>query len=89
MKIGHVIGKITLHPKVCAYEGGRFLVVHPLSREQLSGASLDKLTKGSSLIVYDSLGAREGDIIGYSESGEAAAAFEDSDSGRRLQHRHS
>ena len=62
--------------KVDAYEGGIFLVVHPLTREQIKTGKLQPMPKGSSLIVYDKLGAREGDVIGYSESGEAAAAFE-------------
>ncbi len=66
-----------MDPKVCAYSGGRFLMVHPLSRKQLAGGDLGTLCKGSSLVVYDNLGARNGDIIGYSESGEAAAAFEE------------
>ena len=77
MRIGQVIGKIVLNAQEPSYEGGRYLVVMPTSKEQLKSGPLEPpFPPGNSLIVYDNLGAREGDMIGYSESGEAAAAFE-------------
>ena len=76
MKIGQVIGRITLNTQEPSYKGGRFLLIQPLSREQLSGGDLKPLALGWGPVAYDKLGAGEGDIVGYSESGEAAAAFE-------------
>jgi microcompartment protein CcmK/EutM len=76
MRLGQVIGKLVMGRKVTSYDGGIFLVVQPISRAQMKGEPLLPLAKGSTLVVYDRLGAREGDIIGFSESGEAAAAFE-------------
>lgn len=76
MKLGHVIGRVTLSQKEEAYKGGRFLLVQPLSGNQLKGGSLQPLAKGNSVVVYDHLGAGTGDIIAYSESGEASAPFD-------------
>lgn len=75
MKIGQVIGRVTLHDQEDSYTGGRFLIIQPLSREQLSGGALLPLAMGWAPIAYDNLSANTGDIVGYSESGEAAAAF--------------
>ena len=75
MKLGHIIGKVTLCKQEPAYKGGRFLLVQPLSREQMAGAPMLPLPTGNSLIVYDNLGAGEGDIVGYVEGAEATAPF--------------
>ncbi len=76
MRIGQVIGKIVLSSMESSYEGGKYLVVMPVTGKQLAGASLDPpFPTGNSNVVYDNLGATDGDLIGYSESGEAAAAF--------------
>jgi len=76
MRIGHVIGKVTLNESDPSYRGGRFLMVMPLDRRQLAGGPLTVTTKGTNgLVVYDNLGAGQGDVIAFSESGEAAAPF--------------
>ena len=75
MKLGHVIGKVTLSQQEPAYKGGRFLLVHPLDREQMAGAPMVPLPEANSLVVYDDLGAGEGDVIGYVEGAEATAPF--------------
>jgi microcompartment protein CcmK/EutM len=75
MKLGHVIGKIVLSKQEAAFKGGRFLLVQPLNREQMAGASMLPLAAGNSLVVYDNLGAGEGDIVGYVEGAEATAPF--------------
>ena len=75
MKFGQVIGKVVLQVAVPEYIGGRLLLVHPLSKNQLAGAPLKPLDKADTLVLWDELGAGDGDVIGYSESGEAAAAF--------------
>lgn len=75
MKIGQVIGRVTLSDQDPAYKGGRFLIVHPFSREQHLGAPLQPLQKGTNVVVYDQLGAGLGEIVGFSQGAEATAPF--------------
>ena len=80
MKLGTVIGRVTLAKTVKALEGGRFLVVSPFSREQFE-AGLDAprgMGKAPSLVVYDAIGGGVGQTIGYIEGREAAQPFEQS-----------
>ncbi len=79
MRFGQVIGRVTLSPYDPSYRGGRFLVVLPWLPPEGENpvAASSPLPAGNSMVVYDDLGAGVGDIIGYSESGEAAAAFAD------------
>jgi len=58
-----------------SYRGGRWLIVSPLDRKQYAGAGQDRLSAHYSSIVYDNLGAGEGDIIGFVEGSEATAPF--------------
>lgn len=77
MRLGTVIGRVTLSRQDPSFQGGRYLLVLPWVPPP--GRSQPRLTQplpsGSSLVVFDNLGAGQGDVIGYSESGEAAAAF--------------
>ncbi len=75
MKIGHVIGRVTLSHADPSLRGGRFFLVLPSTREQLLRGTVEPLPKGNSLVVYDDLGATLGDCLAYSEGGEAAAPF--------------
>lgn len=75
MRLGYVIGKATLGLSDAALKGGRYLLVQPLSREQFAGAPLLPLAKGATVVVYDGVGAGEGQIIGFTEGAEAAAPF--------------
>ena len=77
MKLGTVIGRVTLSRTVPALEGGRFLVISPFSREQYERGLNDTPTMGSdpSLVVYDDLGGGVGQVIGYEEGREAAQPF--------------
>ena|ERR1700722_19201692 len=77
MKLGTVIGRVTLSRNVDSLKGGRFLIVSPLSREQFA-AGLNApagMGKDHSLVVYDDLGADVQQIIGYEEGREAAQPF--------------
>jgi ethanolamine utilization protein EutN len=76
MRLGHVIGRVTLSQHDPAYAGGRFLLVQPFGREQFAGAGAMPLAKGSTLVVYDNLGAGDGHVIGFTEGAEATAPFE-------------
>src|SRR5438067_3698620 len=72
MRIGKVMGKLTLNRCYETLAGGRFLIVDVQDRFALIGKPR-KSTE--SVVVYDNLGAREGDLIGFSESREAAMPF--------------
>ena len=78
MRIGHVIGKITMHTQEEALRGARWLMVNPVDTDQLNTCLKKQpdLTSQSSLVVYDNIGAGEGDIIGFVEGAEATAPFE-------------
>jgi ethanolamine utilization protein EutN len=74
MKLGTVIGRVTLSRGEQSLTGGRFLVVSPFSREQYA-KGLDAgagMGKDPSLVVYDDLGGGVGDVIGYEEGAEAS-----------------
>ncbi|MFT3781312.1 MAG: EutN/CcmL family microcompartment protein [Nibricoccus sp.] len=75
MRLGTVIGRITLTQKEPVYEGGRLLIVQPFSKAQFAGAPPVPLAKGSSLVVYDQLGAGQGSIVGITEGAEATQPF--------------
>ncbi len=75
MRLGHVIGRVTLSQQDPAYHGGRFLLVQPFGRDQFRGAGMTPLAPGSSLVVYDQLGAGVGHVVGFTEGAEATAPF--------------
>lgn len=78
MKLGRVIGRVTLSRSVPALIGGRFLVVTPFGREQYA-AGLDgpvQLGPDPSLVLYDDLGGAVGQVVGYVEGREAAQPFD-------------
>ena len=78
MKLGTVIGRVTLSQAVKALEGGRFLIVSPFSRQQFA-AGLDapaSMGTDPSLVVYDAIGGAPGHVIGYVEGREAAQPFD-------------
>ena len=78
MRLGTVIGRVTLTQQEPVYSGSRLLVVQPLSKEQFAGAAAQPLAKGSSLVVIDQLGAGDGTIIGFTEGAEASQPFDGS-----------
>ncbi len=72
MRVGEVIGKVTLsrcHPLVV---GGTWIVVVPLSHAGLKG---DPAGREEPIIAYDECGASPGALIGISEGAEAGAPF--------------
>lgn len=83
MRLGTVIGRVTMTLQEPIYKGGRLLLVQPLAPADfaaLSGkkpAALQppKLAKVNTLIAYDQLGADIGHIVGFTEGAEAAAPF--------------
>ncbi len=78
MKLGTVIGRVTLSKAVPALTGGRFLIISPFGREQYK-RGLDasrSLSKEFSLVAYDDIGGHAGQVIGYVEGREAAQPFQ-------------
>ena len=80
MRLGTVIGRVTLSRVIPELEGGRWLIVSPANRESFPGpdGSPPKpiVSREPSLVVYDSLGGGVGDVIGFVEGREAAQPLE-------------
>ncbi len=78
MKLGTVIGRVTLSQAVPAVQGARWLIVSPFTREhyQRGPNTPAGMSKDPSLVVYDNLGGGVGQTIGYVEGREAAQPFE-------------
>jgi microcompartment protein CcmK/EutM len=78
MRLGSVIGRVTLSVTVPSLEGGRWLIVSPFTREhfQRDNVAPEGLSKDPSLIVYDDLGGAPGHTIGFVEGREAACPFD-------------
>jgi microcompartment protein CcmK/EutM len=78
MKLGSVIGRVTLSRTVPALIGARWLIVSPFTRDHFQNGpeALPGLSKDFSLIAYDNLGGGVGQTIGYVEGREAAQPFD-------------
>lgn len=72
MRIGKVMGRVCLSQTYDTLVGGRFLVVEVQDRFSLAG---DKRNSVETAVVYDNLGASDGDLIAFTESGEATRPF--------------
>jgi carbon dioxide concentrating mechanism protein CcmL len=78
MRLGTVIGRVTLSQSIEALRGARWLVVRPFNRQHFQQGSepLNLITSEPSLVVYDNLGGGVGDTIGFVEGREAASPFD-------------
>ena len=72
MRIGKVVGRVTLTQPYETLVGGRFLLVAIQDRFSLAGKPRRST---ETLVCYDHLGASEGDLIAVSESREACMPF--------------
>ena len=72
MRIGRVVGRVCLHPLYDTLVGGRFLIVEVQDRHVLAGKPRQS---AESLVMYDHLGAGQGDLVAFSESREACMPF--------------
>jgi microcompartment protein CcmK/EutM len=71
MRLGKTIGTLTLvepHPTV---RGGVFRIVVPLSAADLARGD----SAAEPLVAWDDLGAGDGQLVAFSEGGEAAQPF--------------
>ena len=78
MRLGTVIGRVTLSVAAPALAGARWLIVSPFTREHFQQGTETPagLSKDPSLVVYDNLGGGVGQTIGFVEGREAAQPFE-------------
>ncbi len=78
MRLGTVIGRVTLSKTVPALHGARWLLVSPFTREhfQRGSATPPGMSSDPSLVVYDSIGGGVGETIGFVEGREAAQPFD-------------
>lgn len=75
MKFARIIGRVTLNVADPSYKGGCFLIGLPCLPDMPAPSRGKGLPKGNSLVIYDSLGAGEGDLVAYTDGGEASAPF--------------
>lgn len=71
MRIGKVIGTVTLNRWHPSLRGGSYRLAVPLSWQELAGDE----PAGEAIVVYDDLGAGLDSLIAMSEGGEAAQPF--------------
>lgn len=77
MRLGAVIGRVTLSQMVPALRGARWLVISPFARGHFQQRTQPPqgLSAEPTPVVYDNLGAGLGDTIGFIEGREAAMPF--------------
>lgn len=72
MRIAQVIGNLTLNRCHPSFEGARLRLAIPVNHEELMNGTDPQ---GEPLIVWDELGAGNGDMIAVSEGPEASQPF--------------
>lgn len=72
MRIGRVIGQITLNRHYRKFDGARLMIVKPHTMEVLRERAK---TSDETVVVYDELSATDGDLVGFSEGREGAMPF--------------
>src|SRR5260370_28299221 len=79
MRLGTVIGRVTLSQTVPSLTGARWLIVSPFTREhfQQGTETPQGISKEPSPVVYDDLVGGVGQTIGFVEGREAASPFEE------------
>ena len=73
MRLGIVRGHITLTPSVPELVGKTFVVLEPITMENLKARN--GLGGGKALIAVDALGAATGQTVAFTEGREAANPF--------------
>jgi len=76
MRIGKIIGNVTLNRSHPSLQGATYKLAVPLSLAELANDAKGSLEGAAEvLVVYDELGAGQGSLIAISEGGEAAQPF--------------
>ena len=73
MRIGYVRGNVVLSLSVPALTGNRFLIVEPVTADNLAARNGEG--GGKQLVVADQLNPGEGQLIGFVEGREAANPY--------------
>ena len=73
MRLGIVRGRVVLNPAVAEYSGRTFVVLEPVTMENLQAAN--GLGGGKALVAIDQLGAADGQMVAFTEGREAANPF--------------
>jgi microcompartment protein CcmK/EutM len=78
MRLGTVIGRVTLSKAAPSLVGARWLIVSPFTREHFQRGSEAPvgISTDPTLVVYDDLGAGVGQTVGFVEGREAASPFD-------------
>jgi carbon dioxide concentrating mechanism protein CcmL len=78
MRLGTVIGRVTLSKTVPELVGARWLIVSPFTRQDFARDPQARSGIGpeASPVVYDDLGGDVGQTVGFVEGREAASPFE-------------
>ena len=76
MKPGKVIGTVTLGVRDPAFRGGRWVVISPMTADELTGENEREVSSAWSIVAYDNLGAGIGDAVLYVEGAEAMQPFD-------------
>ena len=71
MRMGTVVGRVTLSVRNKRFVGERLLLTLPWTKDTFDG----KVSYAPSIVVYDQLGANVGQNIAISEGREAACPF--------------
>ena len=79
MRLGTVIGRVTLSKTVSPLVGARWLIISPFTREhfQRGSATPPGMSKDHSVVIYDNLGGGVGQTVGFVEGREAAQPFDE------------
>ncbi len=79
MRVGKVVGRVTLSQTLPQLKGARWLIVSPHGRKEFQEHDREDLplSKEPSLVVFDNLGGGVGDTIGFVEGREAASPFDE------------
>ena len=72
MRVSKVIGKVTLNRCLPDLKPGSYLVVRTCNRGTLAGSNAGN---DETVVLFDCLSAREGDLVGLVEGREATAPF--------------
>lgn len=71
MRIGRVLGAVTLSRSHASFTGASLRLVVPLTLDELRGAE----ATGEELVVWDPHNAGTGSLVAFTEGGEAAQPF--------------
>ena len=75
MRIGRVLGNVTLSRRLPELRPGQWLIVEPLDHQALVSRGHRATPDPESLVVYDELGAGQDQWIAISEGAEATMPF--------------